>query len=247
MDETFRRVFEITLGRDLFPEEVALLEALSPQGVAKVNTDISRGADLLRTLAELQTAHRDMQQWRCQAAVQVPFNAEVHSLVHRMTRPLTADELVLLSRIPPLVLVRRVEEQLRQGEDLEDILEEMAYENLQQQLTFHAHKLSLSQPLAVAVSRLAPTVRSPSADPLGSSSVSVLASKVMVGMNPITVWFDDLPKRLGGMVPLPSPSELTPGSPNTEGEGEEGELFSRTAAPTSALPTRPERECASDL
>eukprot|EP00906_Rhabdomonas_costata_P014994 RCo021513 len=164
MNETTRRVFEQALDRELFPEELTVLTALSPQGVAKVNSDLSRGSDLQMTLEELMSAYCDLQQRRNLAARQVPLDRK--AIARRISRPLTADELVLLSEVPPLVLTGQIGLQLQKGELLEDILEEMAHDHRLKQLAVDAQMLSLSQPLTVAVSRLAPTVRRPSSDPL---------------------------------------------------------------------------------
>eukprot|EP00906_Rhabdomonas_costata_P020782 RCo030241 len=120
--------WEHQLRRSLDTEETRLLHALSAAGVAKVNTDLSRGVDATVTLGQLRVSLLLLGQRR--ATLEAQLSAKAKAVAEKMPRPLTTDEMALLVEGS----LDEVLEELRkrsspETEPMEIVLEELAAEH----------------------------------------------------------------------------------------------------------------------
>lgn len=180
------------LGRDLDTDEKELFQFMSPQGMAKINSDICKGVNLEQTLAEMRIVFECMKRRRQQIEDTLPDSAL--NVIGRMKRPPSTEEMVLLGDISPSVLLGKINDQLQSGEELEDIIEDLAVAHRQKQLLFDAQRLANAQGLAVSISRLAPTTRPLSGDVMSSNTASFRSNKIRVGLSPVVTWFGEQAK-----------------------------------------------------
>eukprot|EP00906_Rhabdomonas_costata_P028333 RCo040164 len=93
----------LALGRELSPDEADLTRQLSPQGIAKINADLTQGANLEQSLAELKLVLQAYLKRKALAGDVVP--AHLHRVVSQMKRPLTAEEMVLFAETSAALLL----------------------------------------------------------------------------------------------------------------------------------------------
>jgi hypothetical protein len=177
------------LGRELDSEEKELFQYMSPQGMAKMNSDVCKGVNLEHTLAEMRIVFQSMKRRRQQIESTLPETAQ--GIISRMKRPPSTDEMVLLGDVPPSTLLGKINDQLQAGEEMDDIVEDLAVAHRQKQLLFDAQRLANAQGLAVSISRLAPTTRPLMGNVMASNTASFRSNKIRVGLSPIVLWFDE--------------------------------------------------------
>eukprot|EP00906_Rhabdomonas_costata_P018616 RCo027167 len=198
--------------RELTAQEKALLGALSPQGVAKLNADLIKGVDLEGTMAELAEIYEATLQRREHVKSTLPSGARF--ILERMSRSPSTDEMLLLKDLPPSSVMDKLSKHLQQsrGESLDDALEDLAVTHLNDQVMFDAQRLANSRGVPVSISRLAPTAICP---PCGAeaerkqqqsagvapgvaerTTISFKANSVALGLSPIVAWFESAPKVL---------------------------------------------------
>eukprot|EP00906_Rhabdomonas_costata_P013845 RCo019843 len=199
------------LGRDLSPEEQELFAALSPQGVAKINRDLTRGLRLEGTLAELREVYRQAKLRRVE--VESGFPSSSRELLDRMSRPATTEEMVLLSEKPSEELLCVVNERLSSGEAFDDILADLAEAHRLVRLAVDAQRLADAQGLAVSVSRLAPTSVPSRGDMLSPTAATFSCSKIRVGLSPLATWFEEQPSEVFDGLKGKANAAPAPGSP----------------------------------
>eukprot|EP00906_Rhabdomonas_costata_P019066 RCo027748 len=200
---------EQLLQRPLSDEETTLLEALSPEGVAKVNVDMGRGVDISKTLEQLRTAHRHLKQRR--ATLEAQLCSKGRSVVGLLSRPPTTDELALLVETPVEEVLKKLQDRFAAGESLEDVMEELAQEHKYQALGRDARFCSTVMRRKVSLHALAPTECMPGVFIPGQSNVSsvnclrVTRSRTFVCLSAGAVWFHELPQlRRTASAALPS-------------------------------------------
>eukprot|EP00906_Rhabdomonas_costata_P021487 RCo031199 len=134
------QTFSMALGRELSVEEADLTQQLSPHGVAKINADIAQGANLEQTLAELKVVLQASQKRKALAQSFLP--EEMLPVVRHMKRPLTAEEMVLITGTSAAVLHHEIALRTKKGEALEDVVQELAEEHRQRLLQASARRLA---------------------------------------------------------------------------------------------------------
>eukprot|EP00906_Rhabdomonas_costata_P023352 RCo033610 len=144
---------EQALGRTLSESEQKLLEHLSPRGVAKINFDIGQGTSLETTFADLAEVYRLSQKRK--DALQAALPQSAATIVQRMARPPTADEMFLLSEVSQEAVLSQISEELLKGVLLEDALEDLAHTYLQRRVLHDARRLATAVRGTVSLSRLA--------------------------------------------------------------------------------------------
>eukprot|EP00906_Rhabdomonas_costata_P011972 RCo017054 len=184
-------IFTVSIGRDLSVEEVELVQRLSPQGVAKVNSDVAQGANLEQTLAELKVVLQATQKRKALAEGLIP--KAMLPIVRKMRRPLTAEEMVLFTGISPGALQFEIASREKEGEDLEDIVEELAHQHRQRLLQGSARRLADEEGKVVKITPLSPT-QLKTADRYGLTvSVTELSERLRLGPGPVVTWFAEEP------------------------------------------------------
>eukprot|EP00906_Rhabdomonas_costata_P017224 RCo024834 len=177
------------VGRPLTSEEEQVLQSLSASGMAKLNLDFSRGVDLTLTLSELQNAFRRLKERRAAAAGLLSPYAK--SFLDQLPRPWPTEVMVLLAEVPLYLLVPRIHERLGKGEQLADILEELATEHLREHL--HTSSLRLA-----SVQHLPMSFRAPSSSQIAAKEDSAMLTLTAaahcgkpeaVGLSAIVGWF----------------------------------------------------------
>eukprot|EP00906_Rhabdomonas_costata_P013932 RCo019961 len=178
-----------TLGRELHASEKDLLMRLSPQGIAKVNADIAKGASLDLTLFQLKVVSRATKNREALAQSMVP--KALLPVMNAMSRPPTTDELVLLAGVPSATLLRQLEVRTKKGEVVEDILEELAEEHRLEVMRNDAQQLVEEKGRSACITYLSPTGVHPTLCAALSVSVTEGGSpgKIRVGPNPVLSWF----------------------------------------------------------
>eukprot|EP00906_Rhabdomonas_costata_P002793 RCo004341 len=175
-----KHFFREHLRRGLTWDEERLLTQLSPQGMAKVNTDLSRGVPASDTLRSLTAAFRLFERFQKRALA--ALSPEATALRERLARPLTAAELCLLTKWPG----RRLSESTAQYLEMEDLFEEMAHDLFVQQVEQESSGLTniLGRPMIVTL--LAPTAVD------GDCGLTLVAGgkELRVGPSPASVWFE---------------------------------------------------------
>eukprot|EP00906_Rhabdomonas_costata_P011969 RCo017048 len=184
-------IFTVSIGRDLSVEEVELVQRLSPQGVAKVNSDVAQGANLEQTLAELKVVLQATQKRKALAEGLIP--GALLPIVREMGRPLTAEEMVLFTGTSVAALHSQIIRQAMEGEGLEDIVEELAHQHRQRLLQGSARRLADEEGKVVKITPLSPT-QLKTADRYGLTvSVTELSERLRLGPGPVVTWFAEEP------------------------------------------------------
>eukprot|EP00906_Rhabdomonas_costata_P011912 RCo016950 len=202
------------LGRELHTFEENLLQALSPQGVAKVNADIAKGVPLEQTLSQLRVAFRASKHRQALAKSSVP--KALLPVVQEMSRSPTLDELVLLAGVPASTLLRQLEVRKKKGECLEEVLEELALEHRHTLMQEDIRRLATEKGRPAYLSPLGPTTLSAS----HSTELTVTmmerdqSQRLRVGPSPVVTWFSEPVKVQDNLSGCPSVCSITsPTSP----------------------------------
>eukprot|EP00906_Rhabdomonas_costata_P038450 RCo054235 len=148
-------IFAASIGRALSREEEELLQLLSPQGMAKVNSDVSQGANLKLTLVHLKIAFHESKRRMSQVKRLVPEG--MLPVVSQMSRSPTSEEMVLLSDVSVSTLQRIINRRTKTGEALEDVLQELAEGHRQWLLQCRAKQLLEMEGRPVFMTPLSPT------------------------------------------------------------------------------------------
>eukprot|EP00906_Rhabdomonas_costata_P012557 RCo018086 len=181
------------LGRELLTCEVNLLQALSPQGVAKINSDIAKGVSLELTLAELKVVFRAVKHRQALAKSLVP--KVLLPVVERMGRSPTLDELVLLAGAPAPSLLSKIDSRTKKGEALEHVLEELSMEYRLELMHSDAQRLTEERGRRACTSYLSPTGLHPTHS-IGLT-MSIVGDggeprkRLRVGPSPHVSWFSE--------------------------------------------------------
>eukprot|EP00906_Rhabdomonas_costata_P032703 RCo046064 len=141
---------EHDLGRDLREDERQVFRFLSAQGMAKMNSDVGKGAGLEATLADLGEVFRLAQKRKVALQAALPYSAGL--VLRRLNRSPTADEMLLLSEVPVEAVLSLLSEELMKGVQLEDALEDMAQAHLQRKLHRDAQQVANAVDACVSVS-----------------------------------------------------------------------------------------------
>eukprot|EP00906_Rhabdomonas_costata_P035451 RCo049802 len=140
--------------RELNEEESTILRRLSAQGLAKVNEDLCRGANIEMTLAELSLAFRKSR--RLQAMAKHSACPHMQAVLARLGRPPTTVEALALLESP---LFPKLAPSLlpKAPEEISDALDELAYAHLKRIMLDEGEKLGQCDRSAVSLSWLSPT------------------------------------------------------------------------------------------
>eukprot|EP00906_Rhabdomonas_costata_P008307 RCo011823 len=181
-------LFSKSLGRSLRSEEVHLLRCLSASGIAKINADLARGVDLEATLSELQGVFQLVQARRGSALGRLSQTAE--GLLGQLNGPCPTEVVVLAAEAPLLELLRRVSHDIVEGEELEDILDELALEHLDRKLQADSQLLADAHTLPVSICRLSPTQAAVQGNVASPTAAQVGRAAVLIGLSPVVMWFE---------------------------------------------------------
>eukprot|EP00906_Rhabdomonas_costata_P003541 RCo005396 len=176
------------LRRPLLSEENELIGCLSAAGMAKLNADICQGADLERTLVELQGVFRHMQARRERAAAQLTALSE--ALLGQLSGPWPTEVMVLVADTPLSELLLQASRRMTTGDDLGDILEELAFEHLVKKLHMDSLRLAETYGLPVFLRCLPPTVAAVEGDAGSLTAAEMRQAKVVLGLSAVATWFD---------------------------------------------------------
>lgn len=180
-------VFSNVLGRQTSPSEDDLLSFVSAEGMAKLNSDISRGGNVSETLSEFRKMYDTTQLQRKRAWASL--GKEAQQVVNQLRRAPTDVELTYLCEEFSESIKGLLATRLEKGEQLEDVICDLATKYQLHQIHSDAEKLTKVLGVHVAVSRLAPTSR-PLKESSSQNSVFFRCGGFAVGPNPAVVWFD---------------------------------------------------------
>eukprot|EP00906_Rhabdomonas_costata_P036176 RCo050778 len=181
--------FEAQLGRSLQTIEVVALEHLSPQGVAKVNTDLHRDVPVATTLSELVAVYQAFTRWR-----PVLLNAlsdEALAFVASLGRSVSLTELLVLVKMPVSALM----DWARQSDEFSaDFALEDAARILVTQAVAHEAAEHLSQhETKIQTSVLGPTGGSPQYSATALCGGHGPLGTQWIAANPVVAWFEHNP------------------------------------------------------
>eukprot|EP00906_Rhabdomonas_costata_P022042 RCo031908 len=183
------------LPREACEELRELLRVLSPQGMAKVNTDISKGVSPEETVAQLKAAHEAAAELKALMVSFLPVKAQ-SCLLGQMRRPPTVDELELLAGAPLQEVENQVALRTKEGESLEEVIEDLAEAHRLSVLRAMGTKLAFQSGKAVVTTPLGPTQLQQSPRGLGPTvSVRELRKRrrLLLGPGAVASWFCELP------------------------------------------------------
>eukprot|EP00906_Rhabdomonas_costata_P012589 RCo018132 len=183
--------FSEILERDLSANEREMLQLLSPQGMAKVNEDLSQGVDPEQTLSQLLVVFRATKHRQALARCLLPM--ALAPMLAKMSRPPTVDELAFLAgACSATLLERQITLRTKKGELVEDVLEELAEQHRQKHLDDEALLLSEEKGMPVTVSPLSPTKLNATDESLLTLSMTEIPGKngkLRLGPGPLLTWF----------------------------------------------------------
>eukprot|EP00906_Rhabdomonas_costata_P017270 RCo024908 len=209
------QTFSLGMGRELAAEEAELLLLLSPQGMAKVNTDLARGVNLEQTLAELKVVLLAAQKRKALIEGLVP-KAMLPALM-QMRRPLTTEEMVLFAGTSAAFLEQEISCRTKEGEALEDVVHDLAQDHRQMLLQGSAQRLAYEQSKPVFLTPLSATQLDTS-HPFGLTvsvtEVGEKSERLRIGLGPVVTWFaeSDTLAECGSACTVASQSTLSPQS-----------------------------------
>eukprot|EP00906_Rhabdomonas_costata_P001770 RCo002853 len=157
--------------------------------MAKVNTDTAKGNGAEKVLAHLKEAFEAAKQFKVLLGELLPDSAR--SLLSKMTRPFTMDEMVLLTEVPFGAVMTQILVQTSPVMTQEDVLEELAEAHREALVRNAATRLATQRNSAVVVTPLVPSQLSFSCEFGPSVSVTEAAGHVMVGPGGLVSWFSE--------------------------------------------------------
>eukprot|EP00906_Rhabdomonas_costata_P012403 RCo017787 len=186
------QVLSEQLGYPLNEEEARLLSALSAEGVAKVNVDLSRGVGLAKILEQLRKAQIHLKQRRANLEDQLCSRARLVAGI--LTRPLTTDELALLVDGSVDEILAELQTRATAGEAVEEVLEELAAEHKFESMRRDALFCSNIMKMKVSLHALSPLECIPGIFVPGQNSQNCVKRSsrgAFVCASGAAVWFDE--------------------------------------------------------
>jgi hypothetical protein len=212
-----------------------MMRHISPQGVAKLNRDSSRGICLENTLKDITTAFSCMRQHRME--VEKGLLRTAHQLLSLMKRVPTTEEMVLLSEVPTLKVMMTISQKIDEqpGDSLEDILEELASDYSHSCMVNDAKLLSSEKHLPISIIRLAPTVPVTSGNPTATTMARCLKRRILVGPSAIVSWFTQVEEEYDPRGVQEDPATATsPASGESHMEAVLGGILKKCSSPSPA-------------
>jgi hypothetical protein len=99
---------------------------------------------------------------------------------------------VLLGDVVPSTLLDTIGHRMQiTGDEIDDVVEELAVEYRYQQLLFDAKRLSNAQGRAVSICNLVPTTPPIRGNLMASTTTFIHAQKIRMGLSPLVTWFNE--------------------------------------------------------